>query len=430
MTLEDAGMKSQPPASRWAATISPGLTATDGQTLGYTWMDVVENWHQRAFTSFGDGHGVWETGGGPLLPFYARNFLNVRQWAAPVEPDRLMQTVVDLRKTDFHGAPDTPPVERRLGVTADKIQSHGLDLSKALKPSGTGLVWAAVEDGQPIEHANVWRGTSEPVVRASLVQVTNLGISVKDSPLNTLIFVTRLDTAAPVPGARVSIVQPDGQTKWTGTTGPDGVAIAPQTRLAQPAAAGGEFAFIVTAEKDGDVAYTGSDWNEGVDAVGVRTAVQPRRGGAAAARHGVQRSRRLPARRGGAFQGGLAHNTPDGIRLLPSGTDVFLTVRDSRNRLVDERTIKVNAWSSGEWTFTLPDRRRARQLRRPCRARQRPAEAAGAKPDRESSGGEDESSIRTKTACRGRRRCAARFSSPRTANRTFASTSTLDRRVA
>ena len=64
-----------------------------------------------------------------------------------------MQTIVDLRKSDFHAAPDVAPIDRRLGVTADKIQSHGLDLSKALKPSGTGLVWAAVEEGQPIEHA-------------------------------------------------------------------------------------------------------------------------------------------------------------------------------------------------------------------------------------------------------------------------------------
>ena len=106
-------------------------------------------------------------------------------------------------------APDTPAVERKLGVAPDKIQSHGLDLAKALKPTGTGIVWVAVEDGQPIEHSNVWRDLNEPPVRASLVQVTNLGISVKDSPLNTLIFVTRLDTAAPVAGARVSIVQPD-----------------------------------------------------------------------------------------------------------------------------------------------------------------------------------------------------------------------------
>ena len=32
-------------------------------------------------------------------------------------------------------------------------------------------------------------------MRSTIVQVTNLGISIKDSALNTLIFVTRLDTA-------------------------------------------------------------------------------------------------------------------------------------------------------------------------------------------------------------------------------------------
>jgi len=39
---------------------------------------------------------------------------------------------------------------------------------------------------------------------ATLVQVTNLGITVKDSPQNTLVLVTRLDTGAPVGGADVS----------------------------------------------------------------------------------------------------------------------------------------------------------------------------------------------------------------------------------
>ena len=42
----------------------------------------------RAFTSFGDGHGVWEKSGGALLPFYARNLRDVTQWAAPLEPHR------------------------------------------------------------------------------------------------------------------------------------------------------------------------------------------------------------------------------------------------------------------------------------------------------------------------------------------------------
>ena len=70
----------------YAVTVDAGATAADGQTLGYTWTGSVENWHQRAFTSFGDGHGVWETAGGPQLPFYARNFATVSQWLAPLAP--------------------------------------------------------------------------------------------------------------------------------------------------------------------------------------------------------------------------------------------------------------------------------------------------------------------------------------------------------
>ena len=60
------------------------MRSADGQTLGYTWAGAVENWHERAFTSFGDGHGVWERSGGMLLPFYARNMRTVTQWSQRV----------------------------------------------------------------------------------------------------------------------------------------------------------------------------------------------------------------------------------------------------------------------------------------------------------------------------------------------------------
>lgn len=354
LSLEDGGLPAQPPASVWMATLPPDLKSVDGQTLGYTWAGPVENWHQRAFTSFGDGHGVWEKDGGTLLPFYSRNFLNVRQWAAPVAPAQLMQTVVDLRASNFHTAPGTTPIDRRLGVSADKIQSHGLDLSNVLSPTGTGIVWTAVEEGKPIEHASVWRDSqNEPVVRASLVQVTNLGISVKDSALNTLIFVTRLDNAAPVAGAHVTIVKPDGRAMWTGTTGSNGVAIAPETRLRNPLKYW-DFAFLVMAEKDGDVAYAASDWNEGIGSwdFGLRFSedeAEPLLRGTVLTDRGVYRLGEEVH-----FKAILRHNTPAGVKLLPANTDVVITTRDIRNNVVDERTIKLNGWSSAEWTLTLP----------------------------------------------------------------------------
>ena len=357
LTFADAGFEAQPPVTTWMAVIPPSLQAADGQTLGYTWAGAVENWHQRAFTSFGDGHGVWEQGGGPLLPFYARNFQDVKQWAASLDLSALMPTLRMLQQNAFHSAPDGVANDRRLGGAPDKILSHGLDISRVLKPSGTGLVWVAVQDGTPIPKAKTWsddapNGT-EPTIRASVVQVTNLGITVKDSPQNTLVFVTRLDNAAPVPGARVSIITLDGHTFWSGTTGADGTAMAPQSRLRDPED-WSKFAFIVTAEKDGDVAYVGSDWNEGLIPweFGMPfnlDEADPLLRGTVFTDRGVYKLGEEVH-----LKAVLRYNAPTGVQLLPEGTPISIQVRDARNQVVDDRIVKANAWSTAEWSMTVP----------------------------------------------------------------------------
>jgi alpha-2-macroglobulin len=357
LTVEDAGFPSQPPASTYLLTLDASLTANDGQTLGYTWAGTIHNWHRTAFTSFGDGHGVWESGGGTILPFYSRNLLDVKQWSAPLAADALMPTIRRLTPL-FAETPGVDPVHRKLGVGADRIQSHGLDVSKALGGRGTGIVWAAVENGASVPDA---RRSVQPV-RASIVQVTNLGITVKDSPQNTLIFITRLDTAAPLAGVKVSIVNRDNSVHWTGSTGADGVAIGPGLphRERQPGfheSDGAEWEkpnFLVIAEKDGDVAYVGSNWNEGIEPwdFGMpfsREESEPMLRGTVFSDRGVYRLGEEIH-----FKAILRQNTPSGIRLLRPATRVAITLRDSRNRMVDERTVETNEWSSAEWTTTLP----------------------------------------------------------------------------
>jgi uncharacterized protein YfaS (alpha-2-macroglobulin family) len=358
LTIEDAGFDAQPPASMYAVSLSADLKAADGQTLGYPWVGIVENWHRVAFTSFGDGHGVWETGGGPLLPFYARNLRNVKQWLAPVKPDDLMPTVRGLLPK-FDLAPDTAVTDRRLPVTADRIQSHGLDASSVLGSRGTGLLWAAVENGSPIERAKA----SDQPRRASIIQVTNLGISVKDSPQNTLIFVTRLDNAAPVAGAKVSVVTWDNSLFWSGTTNADGVAIGPGAPRRERSYEREDddkenpwyrVDFLVMAEKDGDVGYVASNWNEGIDSweFGIpynREQAEPMLRGTVFSDRGVYRLGEEVH-----FKAILRENTADGIRLLKEGTSLLISLRDSQYRLIDERTVKVNGWSSADWTVRLP----------------------------------------------------------------------------
>jgi hypothetical protein len=355
-SLEDLRFPTQPPVTTYAVRLDRSLEASDGQRLGYPWNGIVETWHEMAFTSFGDGHGVWERSGGAQLPFFARNVQTIRQWVTSIAPADLMPRILALTDAHFRSAPPGDGRERRLAVQPDKIQSHGLDVAPALSGKPTGLVWAAVQEDSAIPQSKVaWNAgaRAEERRKSTIVQVTNLGITVKDSPVNTLIFVTRLDNGEPVSGAQVSIVTRENRTFWRGTTNADGFAIAPDTALRNRRKPW-ELAFIVIAEKDGDVAYAGSDWNEGIWpwAFGLRTDPEEA----------------LPVLRGTIFTdrgvyrlGEEVHakaivrsDTPRGIQLLPRDTKVYIVLRDAQYREVERRTLALNDWSSAEWTFTVP----------------------------------------------------------------------------
>jgi uncharacterized protein YfaS (alpha-2-macroglobulin family) len=351
------------PARKYMVRIDPDLTAEDGQKLGYAWTAVIENWHRSAFVSFGSGHGVWESTGGTVLPFHARNYKSVTQWLAPLKLEDVMPTILKLNESSFTATPpNAKPAERKLNPSADRTQALGFELAPAVGSDAMGLAWAAVKPGDPIANT---RNNSTDVV-ATLVQATNLGISVKDSPQNTIIFVTRLDDGKPVEGATVSIRTTDNKVFWSGTTDAKGLAVAPNTDLRRESKpdqadwevswrALGDLHFIVTAEKDGDAAYVGSDWGEGISPweFGTRYDVQeadPQLRGTIFVDRGVYKLGEEVH-----FKAIIRADMPDGMKLVPSGTNLEIRVTDSQNQEVDKRSVPVNAWSSTEWTLELPD---------------------------------------------------------------------------
>lgn len=349
--LADAGYDRQPAATTFAYRLDATLEAPDGQTLGYPFLAIVENWHERAFTSFGDGHGVWESSGGPQLPFSSRNFTSVTEWLTRLDPADLMPRIVALERNGFRSVPPGAGTQRRLNVTPDATQAYGLDVGSVL-PASRGLVWAGIRPGEPIARSR--RAVApQNADRSTIVQVTNLGISVKDSPQSTLVFVTRLDNGEPVGDARIRIVDTANRQVWQGATGTDGVVVAPALPLRNPEN-WYELSFIVTAEKDGDIAYLASNWNEGILPWDFN--------------HSFQLWESTDILRGsvftdrGVYRPGETVNakaivrldTPNGIRLMPAGSTVDVRVSDSRGREVDRRTVTLNRWSSAEWTWTVP----------------------------------------------------------------------------
>jgi uncharacterized protein YfaS (alpha-2-macroglobulin family) len=366
--LESAGYGRQPGMTTWAVRIDPSMTAADGQTLGYPWLGLIETARDMAFTSFGDGHGVWETANGPTLPFSARNLRLVRQWLAPVRPAELMPRLRSLVAQDFAARPSGDGQPRTLSVTPDAIQSYGFDLSPALT-NGRGLAWAAVAPVEPIPGAPLTPTpppgfeANPPRETSTIVQVTNIGLTVKDSASSTLIFATRLDNGQAEPNVNVSLVDLDNKTLWQGRTNNDGVALAPALDLRrkpdnlsdkEERLEYSDFRFIVIGEKNGDVAYVASDWTEGILPWEFGLNFAPRAQGTVL--RGAVFTDRGVYRPGESvrFKTILRTESPDGVTLLAPGTAVHVEVRDNRYRLVDSRDVTMNRWSGADWSWTVP----------------------------------------------------------------------------
>ena len=264
------GFDDQPPARTWRLQLAPNLVAADGQTLDYPWVAFVEHMHAEPFIGFAGA--VWEAESGTGLPLYGRNVLSITQRIESVSRSSVMPRLLDLAKARLQW-PRLHGQARRLDMRPDSLQTFAIDIRRWLSARGTGLLSAAVEPVDRLPRHASREGTPYEVVgpitelRAlrALVQVTNLGVSVKDSPQSTLVFVTRLDTAAPVPGARVAIVDASNQTRWRGTTDRDGVALAPALALRGDGCSMGPLVHRDGRERTSDFAFVASNWKDESD---------------------------------------------------------------------------------------------------------------------------------------------------------------------
>ena len=293
---------------------------------------------------------------------------------------------VDRRSAEGRAStklPDTPGMQRKLAPQADVLQSYGLNLKSALSTIGNGIVWAVIKPGDAIAKSKRY---SEDVA-GTIVQVTNLGISVKDSPQNTLVLVSRLDNAAPVAGAKVSIRTMDNKVFWTGTTDANGIAIAPNTDLRvdrhKKNAQGEEeeedswealsgIHFVVTAEKDGDTAYAASDWNEGIGPwdFGSQLRSRTKRSRCCAARSSPTAASTSRARKC-TRKSSCAATRRKACSCCRPAPAVDIVVTDSHSKEVDKRTVTLNDWSSARVDVDRARRLGPRRLQRSARRSRR-----------------------------------------------------------
>jgi uncharacterized protein YfaS (alpha-2-macroglobulin family) len=351
----DVGFEPQLAMRTRRLRVAADLRAADGQTLGYPWVGFVQTGHDPAMLAL-DG-SVLEAGRSMSLPLVARNVQSIRAALSAVTPSALVAGLRELAQVNPARA--VGGVTRQFRLTPDVVETHTLDLSRLLSPRGTGLVRADVAIAKELAQFTVEGGqivlneTVSPYMRraqSNLLQVTNLGLTVKAAPQSTLAFVTRLDTGEPVAGVNVAILGTEGETQWRGTTDRDGVVLGPAPLARADRNPTGP-SFVVTAEKDGDVAFVTSDWPH----ERLTNSEYDEEHSSATLRGSIFTDR-------GVYKPGeeahvkavLRNAAADGMQTPPAGAEFDVVMRDEDQHEVDRRRVAVTRWGSADWTWLAP----------------------------------------------------------------------------
>jgi uncharacterized protein YfaS (alpha-2-macroglobulin family) len=107
------------------------------------------------------------------------------------------------------------------------------------------------------------RNAPKPMYVRAAALVTNMAVHFKRGTDNALVWVTALDSGAPLAGAEVRVSNCKGALLWSGKTDAQGRALADRA-LSEQTCAGTSFLFISARLKE-DYSFVRSDWNEGIE---------------------------------------------------------------------------------------------------------------------------------------------------------------------
>ncbi|HEV7802401.1 MAG TPA: MG2 domain-containing protein, partial [Burkholderiales bacterium] len=125
-------------------------------------------------------------------------------------------------------------------------------------------------------------GEDKPYYVSTSVLVTNLSVHFKHGRESSLVWVTSLDRGKPVPNARVTVRDCTGKLWFEGKTDASGLALAGDKLPTTDATADcGDYRreLIAFARVGDDLAFTYSDWNEGIQPWNFNLRTEQRRRG-------------------------------------------------------------------------------------------------------------------------------------------------------
>lgn len=292
-----------PESATFRIELPPDFHDDAGRTLinGASYPLSVKTDAFPPLAKFSARFGIIESKTEPVLPVTLRNLepeiqARLERISGAVEkisPEHPEQILAWLRKVGR--------ARRSVSVFADQSASDESVKSFTLpKPNG---VQAFEVVGIPFESPGLYvvelasprlgaslLGKEQPMYVPAAALVTNLSVHFKGGRENSLVWVTTLDNAHPVTGARVSVHDCTGSVRWSGKTDGQGIARIDhlpggaalpscyqplgahdeavdyfsdytQTRALSPLSHG----LFVIAQTDDDMSFVHSDWIDGIE---------------------------------------------------------------------------------------------------------------------------------------------------------------------
>ena len=212
------------PNTTYNFTVNGGLTDVHGQALG---QDVSFEWKTGDLgprADVADGIAILEADGPLSIPMGLRNIDKVTYRMVALDREQTLELINQKDSSWLWGRkPYQPPqpfsVTKSFKPTGPKnvMYTYNLDLKEALKNHKTGFVYYQVE----------LKGGESTWSRRGLAQVTNLGATGKFSAQNSLFFTSKLSDSKPEEGVEATILDPKGRPVWRGKSGADGRIEAP-----------------------------------------------------------------------------------------------------------------------------------------------------------------------------------------------------------
>jgi uncharacterized protein YfaS (alpha-2-macroglobulin family) len=210
----------------YRVTIAGGLKDTFGQTLQPSKPLVFKTGDYDPYLHVPVGSGVVEATGPSKLPVA---FLNIK--SAKLRSKRM--SAAELSKALANGKlhDRDKPLLTNFGAKEKTIALAKRPNKRQLKRFAlTKLLGAKKRGVLGLELESVYRadGKDRTIYRRAFLRVSDLGITAKYGPHQSLVWVTRLSSGKPVKDASVSIY-PTGDEKpaWQGRTDAHGMALAP-----------------------------------------------------------------------------------------------------------------------------------------------------------------------------------------------------------